>query len=65
MRDELKNKIAAQAQKLLFAENLPAEIEGFALKKIFAVEEDKFIFLTRRRQIITMCLKPKCGVEIF
>ena len=41
MKDETKNKIAA-----LTFENLPAEIEGFALKKIFAVDEDKFIFFS-------------------
>lgn len=46
MNDETKNKIAAQAAELHFAENLPAEIEGFALKKIFAADDDKFIFFT-------------------
>ncbi len=59
MRDELKNKIAAQAQKLHFAENLPAEIEGFALKKIFAIEEDKFIFFTYADE------KIHCGLTTY
>ena len=46
MKDETKNKIAAQATEIHFAENLPAEIDGFELKKIFAPDEDKFIFYT-------------------
>ncbi|MBR4904777.1 MAG: hypothetical protein IKZ53_08895 [Selenomonadaceae bacterium] len=46
MNDETRNKIAAQAEELHFAENLPVEIEGFTLKKIFAPIEDKFIFYT-------------------
>ena len=41
MKDETKNKIAA-----LTFENLSAELDGFTLKKIFAVDEDKFIFFT-------------------
>ncbi|MBQ6006024.1 MAG: hypothetical protein IJL14_07230 [Selenomonadaceae bacterium] len=41
MRDETKNKIAA-----LNFENLSEEIEGFTLKKIFAADEDKFIFFS-------------------
>ena len=36
----------AQAAELHFAENLPNEIDGFTLKKIFAADEDKFIFFT-------------------
>lgn len=44
MKDETQNKIAAQVAELHFAENLPAELEGFALKKIFAADGDKFIF---------------------
>ncbi|MBR0261573.1 MAG: hypothetical protein IJQ85_07235 [Selenomonadaceae bacterium] len=46
MKDETKNKIAAQIAELHFGENLPAAIENFALKKIFAVDEDKFIFFS-------------------
>lgn len=44
MNDDIKNELAAQVAELHFAENLPDEIEGFALKKIFAPDEDKFIF---------------------
>ncbi len=39
MKDDTKNKIAA----LSFGD-LPAEIEGFTLEKICAVDDDKFIF---------------------
>ncbi len=39
MVEETKNKLAA-----LDFGNLPAEIEGFALKKVFAADGDKFIF---------------------
>ena len=46
MKDDTKNKIAAQIAELHFGENLPAEIEGFTLKKIFAVDDDKFIFFS-------------------
>ena len=46
MKDATKDKLTAQVAELHFAEDLPAEIEGFALKKIFAVNEDKFIFFT-------------------
>ena len=46
MNEDTKNKIAAQAAQIHFAEDLPAEIDGFTLKKIFAPEEDKFIFFT-------------------
>ena len=46
MKEDTRNKIAAQATESHFAENLPAEIDGFALKKIFAPEGDKFIFFT-------------------
>lgn len=46
MTDEIIGKLTAQADELHFAENLPAEINGFALKKIFAPDEDKFIFFT-------------------
>ena len=46
MKDETKNKIAAQVAEIHFGENLPAELENFALKKIFAVDEDKFIFFS-------------------
>ncbi len=46
MNDETKNKIAAQVAEIHFAEDFPAELEGFTLKKIFAPDEDKFIFFT-------------------
>ena len=46
MKDDTKNKIAAQVAELHFAEDLPAELNGFVLKKIFAVDEDKFIFFS-------------------
>ena len=46
MKEETKNKIAAQIEEINFGENLPVEIDGFALKKIFAPHEDKFIFFT-------------------
>ena len=46
MKDDTKNKIAAQIAENHFGENLPAEIENFALKKIFAVDDDKFIFFS-------------------
>ena len=44
MKEEIRNKIAAQATEIHFAENLPGELEGFKLNKIFAPLEDKFIF---------------------
>lgn len=46
MKDETKNKLTAQVNELHFAEDLPAEIDGFTLNKIFAAEDDKFIFFT-------------------
>ena len=46
MRDDTITKLTAQATELRFAEDLPAEINGFVLKKIFATNEDKFIFFT-------------------
>lgn len=46
MNDETKNKIAAQVAEIHFAEELPAALEGFTLKKIFAPDDDKFIFFT-------------------
>ena len=46
MNDDIKNKLTAQAEEIHFAENLPAELEGFTIKKIFAPDEDKFIFFT-------------------
>ena len=41
MKEETKNKIAA-----LTFDDLPDELNGFALKKIFAEDEDKFIFFS-------------------
>ena len=46
MNNEIKNKIAAQVAEIHFAEDLPDALEGFTLKKIFAPDEDKFIFFT-------------------
>ncbi len=46
MTDDIITKLAAQIDELHFAENLPVEIDGFALKKIFAPDGDKFIFFT-------------------
>lgn len=56
MNDETKNKIAAQVAELHFAEDLPDEIEGFTLKKIFAPNEDKFIFFTYADEKINCAL---------
>lgn len=41
MKDETKNKIATMT-----FEDLPADIDGFTLKQIYAVVEDKFIFFS-------------------
>lgn len=46
MKVDTQKKIAAQIDELHFAEDLPARLEGFALKKIFAPDDDKFIFYT-------------------
>ena len=46
MKEETTKKIAAQVAEINFGENLPAALDGFALKKIFAPHEDKFIFFT-------------------
>ncbi|MBO4780171.1 MAG: hypothetical protein J5497_05995 [Selenomonadaceae bacterium] len=46
MKDENINKIAAQVAELHFAEDLPAEIDSFKLKKFFAADGDKFIFFS-------------------
>ena len=46
MTVETQNELTAQAAELHFAENLPAEIAGFATEKIFAADGDKFIFFT-------------------
>ena len=46
MRDDIVKKLAAQIEELHFAENLPETIDDFATKKIFAPDEDKFIFFT-------------------
>ena len=59
MNDETKNKIAAQVAEIHFAENLPAEIDGFTLKKIFAPVEDKFIFFTYADE------KIHCGLTTY
>ncbi|MBR2773769.1 MAG: hypothetical protein IKD73_02145 [Selenomonadaceae bacterium] len=41
LKDETKTKLAA-----LNFDNLPANIDGFTLRKIYAADEDKFIFFT-------------------
>ena len=46
MTNDVIDKLTAQVAELHFAENLPDEIFGFAVKKIFAPDEDKFIFFT-------------------
>ena len=46
MTDDVITKLSAQIAELHFAENLPAEIDGFTTKKIFAPDGDKFIFFT-------------------
>ena len=44
MKDETITKLTAQVESLGFMAALPAELEGFTLKKICAAHEDKFIF---------------------
>ena len=51
MKEETKNKIAA-----LTFEDLPADIDGFTLKKIYAVDEDKFIFFSYVDDVIHCAL---------
>ena len=46
MNADIIDKLAAKVDELHFAENLPDEIDGFATKKIFVPDEDKFIFFT-------------------
>ena len=46
MKDELKNKIAAEAEAANFFDELPAELFGFTMKKIFADDGDRFIYFT-------------------
>jgi len=46
LNDDIKNKLTAQVEEIHFGKNLPAELEGFRIKKIFAPDEDKFIFFT-------------------
>lgn len=59
LNDEAKNKIAAQVAEIHFAEDLPDEFEGFKLKKIFAPDEDKFIFFTYTDE------KIHCGLTTY
>ena len=54
MKDETLKKVGA-----LKFENLLAEVEGFALKKIFAVDEDKFIFFSYDND------ENHCGLTIY
>lgn len=46
MTDEIIGKLNVQTDEIHFAENLPAEIDGFTTEKIFAAAEDKFTFFT-------------------
>lgn len=46
MRDDIIGKLTAQINELHFAENLPDDIDCFAVKKICAAVEDKFILFT-------------------
>ena len=46
MKTELKDKLAAEFEAANFFEKLPAEMEGFTLKKILADDGDKFIYFT-------------------
>ena len=46
MKDETLTEIAAQIDALHFAQDLPAELDGFTIEKIFAPVDDKFIFFT-------------------
>lgn len=46
MKIDNKNKILAEVQATDFFDNLPAEIHGFILKKIFAEDDDKFIYFS-------------------
>ena len=56
MNDDFKNKLTAQVEEFHFAENLPDELEGFTIKKIFAPNEDKFIFFTYANEKIHCAL---------
>ena len=56
LNDDIKNKLTAQVEEFHFAENLPAELEGFTIKKIFAPNEDKFIFFTYANEKIHCAL---------
>ena len=44
MKTELKNKIAAEVEAANFFDELPNELCGFTLKKIFDEDDDKFIY---------------------
>lgn len=44
MKAELKNKIAAEVEAANFFDELPNELCGFTLKKIFDEDDDKFIY---------------------
>ena len=54
MKDETKNKMAA-----LNFDSLPAEVDGFTLKRIFAEDEDKFIFFTYDNN------ETHCAIKIY
>jgi len=57
LTDDIITKITAQIDELHFAQNLPDEICGFAVKKFFAPDEDKFIFFTCTDDEIHCALK--------
>ena len=46
MKVDNKNKILAEVQATDFFDKLPSEIHGFTLKKIFAEDDDKFIYFS-------------------
>lgn len=47
MKVDLKNKIIAESNESAnFFDNLPAKIQNFTLKKIFAEDDDKFIYFS-------------------
>lgn len=63
MQDEIISKITSHAAEIHFAENLPDEIYGFTQKKIFAANEDKFIFFTYTNDEIHCALKTYFHTE--
>ncbi|MCR5834616.1 MAG: hypothetical protein K6G55_08225 [Selenomonadaceae bacterium] len=46
MNTDIIDKLTAQVTELHFAENLPENLFGFTLQKIFAPDNDRFVFYT-------------------